>query len=208
MSIVTLKKKTQSRYNNMSVGVKQFSLNGTHRSQGYVGQTMLSRSLPRTLAKGNTLRGYGGTNGNFIRYPSVISAVTSTEDPTIVKQSTLSTDGMIATKYRWIRRPQPFTSIKPDNNQHTNTQQDYINYLQTTTIQNYNNCSQNYKTCTNKYLKDLPLNIRNQSMFNLTKPESSYIPMSQSEYLLNLRKKCINTDYKHPSANQQTPFAC
>ena len=78
MSIVTLKKKTQTKYNNMSVGLQQFSLNGTHRNQGYVGQTMLSRSLPRTLAKGNTLKGHGGTNGHFIQYPSILSAVTST----------------------------------------------------------------------------------------------------------------------------------
>ena len=46
MSIVTLKKKTQSQYNNVSVGHRQFSLNGTHRSPGWVGQTTLSRSLP------------------------------------------------------------------------------------------------------------------------------------------------------------------
>lgn len=209
MSIVTLKKKTQSQYNNMSVGVKQFSLNGTHRSQGYVGQTTLSRSLPRTLARGNTLRGYGGTNGNFIQKPSVISAVTSTEDQSIVKSSVLSYDGMIATQYRWIRRPEPFTIVKPDNTQNANTQQDYINYLQNKTINNYNNCSKNIKTtCTNTYRSDLPLNIRNQSMFQFTKPKSAYIPISQSEHLLNLRKKCVITDYKHQSPNQQQPFAC
>ena len=209
MSIATLKKKTQTKYNNMSVGVKQFSLNGTHRSQGYVGQTMLSRSLPRTLARGNTLRGYGGTNGHFIQYPSILSSVTSTEDPNEVKPSVLSNNGMIATQYRWIKRPQPFTSVKPDNTQHTNTQQDYIHYLQSNTIRNYDNCSKNEKTCTNTYLKDLPLNIRNQSMYNFTKPESSYMSVSQSEYLLKLNAKCINQqDYKHPSANQQTPFAC
>jgi len=54
MSIATLKRKTQTQYNNMSVGSKTgFSLNGTHRSQGYIGQTSLSRSLPKTLMKGN-----------------------------------------------------------------------------------------------------------------------------------------------------------
>ena len=208
MSLATLKKKTQSKYNNMSVGVKQFSLNGTHRSQGYVGQTMLSRSLPRTLARGNTLRGYGGTNGHFIQYPSVISAVTSTEDPTVVKSSVLSNDGMIATQYRWIKRPQPFTSVKPDNTQHVNTQNDYIHYLQNKTIQKYNTCSKNTKICTNTYRPDLPLNIRNQSMFQFTKPKSAYIPMSQSEHLFNLHKKCVKQDYKHPTTNQQQPFAC
>ena len=36
MSLATLKKKTQAQYRNVSVGQPQFSINGTHRSQGYV----------------------------------------------------------------------------------------------------------------------------------------------------------------------------
>jgi hypothetical protein len=208
-----MKKKTQTQYNNMSVGVKQFSLNGTHRNQGYVGQTMLSRSLPRTLAKGNTLRGYGGTNGHFIRYPSVLSAVTSTEDSSVVKPSTLSYDGMIATQNRWILRPQPYTTVKPDSTHHSNTQQDYIKYIQTKTISDCNNtklCGKNDKKCTNVCQSNVPLTVRRTSMFNFTKPESSYVARTQSDYLLNLKKKCIKpTDYKHPSSTQKTPlFTC
>ena len=65
MSIATLKRKTQTKYNNMSVGQSGFSINGTHRNQGYVGQTSLSRSLPRTLMRGNTVRGHGGCCGTF-----------------------------------------------------------------------------------------------------------------------------------------------
>ena len=206
MSIVTLKKKTQNKYNNMSVGVQQFSLNGTHSNQGYVGQTSLSRSLPRTLAKGNTLKGYGGTNGNFVIKPSVISAVTSTEDPTIVKSSVLSNDGMISTHYRWIKRPQPYVSVKPDNTQNTNTQHDYIKYIQNKTIHNYNNCTDNTKSCTNVYNSSLPLTIRNSSIFNFTKPENSYKPMSQSDYLLNLNNKCVKEDYKYVHSTQRTPL--
>ena len=38
MSLVTLKKKTAAKYHNMSVNQPSFSLNGTHRSQGYIGQ--------------------------------------------------------------------------------------------------------------------------------------------------------------------------
>ena len=211
MSIVTLKKKTQTKYNNMSVGVKQFSLNGTHRNQGYVGQTMLSRSLPRTLAKGNTVRGYGGTNGHFIQYPSILSAVTSTEDSTVVKESTLSYDGMMAIQNRWIRRPQPYTTVKQDTNQNLNTQQDYINYIQNKTISDCNNttlCGKNDKICSNVCNSDVPLSFKRTSIFKYTKPESSFVARSQSEHLLNLTKKCVDRDYKHPSANQKTPFTC
>ena len=38
MSLATLKKKTQTKYNNMSVN-SVFNLNGTTRNQGYIGQT-------------------------------------------------------------------------------------------------------------------------------------------------------------------------
>ena len=129
MSIATLKKKTQTKYNNMSVGERQFSINGTHRSQGYVGQTSLSRSLPRTLMKGNVAIGHGGCCGKFNKVPIVQSAVISVENPNVVKSSVLGTSGMISTKYAWIKRPQPYTSVKPDNNQNNNSQSDYITYL-------------------------------------------------------------------------------
>ena len=57
MSIVALKKKTAAKYNNMSVGVAQFSINGGHRNQGWVGQTALSRSIPKTPMRGGAARG-------------------------------------------------------------------------------------------------------------------------------------------------------
>ena len=92
MSLATLKKKTQSKYQNSSVGVKQFSINGTNRNQGYVGQTSLSRSLPRTLAGGAFNKGHGGCCGKYTDLDTpVISAVTSTEDSSVVKSAVLST---------------------------------------------------------------------------------------------------------------------
>lgn len=136
MSIATLKKKTQTKYNNMSVGERQFSISGTYRSQGYVGQTSLSRSLPRTLMKGNVAIGHGGCCGKFKKTPIVQSAVISVENPNVVKSSVLGTSGMISTKYAWIKRPQPYTTVKPDNNQNNNSQSDYITYLVDKTLNN------------------------------------------------------------------------
>ena len=49
MSLATLKKKTQAKYKNNSVNKSTFSLNGTTRNQGYVGQTSLSRTFVRSL---------------------------------------------------------------------------------------------------------------------------------------------------------------
>ena len=216
MSLATLKKKTQTKYNNMSVGSKNgFSLNGTHRSQGYIGQTSLSRSLPRTLAKGNTQRGHGGCCGTFIQKNPVISAVTSTENPNEIKSSVLSSTGFIATHHRWIRRPQPFTTVKQDNNLANNSQQGYIKYLQQKTINQINTCD-NTKVCNvngsnGTSCRKLPSNVnRSSAGFNYTKPESSYIAVSQSEYLLNLNKKCLtvsaNDFYIPPPSINRVPF--
>ena len=44
MSIATLKRKSQAKYNNSLGSDTIFSISGTHRNQGYVGQTSLSRS--------------------------------------------------------------------------------------------------------------------------------------------------------------------
>ena len=102
MSIATLKKKSQAQYKNLSVRQPQFSINGTHRSQGYVGQTSLSRSLPRTLMNGAYPRGNGGCCGSFPIKPIVQSAVTSVENPNIIKLSVVSSKGMMEEKSKCI----------------------------------------------------------------------------------------------------------
>lgn len=111
MSIVTLKKKSGYKYNNSSVGHNQFSLNGGHRSQGFVGQTMLSRSILKTSMRGNIAIGSGGSNGKYMQAQLFPSDIHSLNDPDVIKKSTLSTNGMIKTKYRWIQRPMPFISL-------------------------------------------------------------------------------------------------
>jgi hypothetical protein len=134
MSLATLKRKTQAKYNNMSVGSKTgFSLNGTYRNQGYVGQTMLSRSLPRTLMKGDVVKGHGGCCGKYPVHEIVQSAVTSLNDPKVVKSSVINTNGMIRTQYRWVLRPQPYSTTKQDTNHTLNPQSDYIKYLSANT---------------------------------------------------------------------------
>ena len=74
-----------------------FSLNGTHRNQGYVGQTSLSRSIIRTPHKGATPKGHGGCCGT---YPTNIikeSTTCCTEDASVVKTSSINTHGLIDT---------------------------------------------------------------------------------------------------------------
>ena len=123
MSEATLKKKTRTQYRNMSVGSKNggFSLNGTRRSQGYVGQTMLGRHFPRTPMRGNEARGSGGCFGKYYRgtiiqsgipFPSGVNGNSANNDPKVVKPSVINNNGLIMTKYRWIRRPQPYSTFK------------------------------------------------------------------------------------------------
>jgi hypothetical protein len=125
MSIATLKRKTQSKYNNSSVGGPHFSLHGTHRNQGYIGQTSLSRSLPRTLAGGAYNKGHGGCCGTYTDLESpVVSAVSSTEDSRVVKSAVLSSKGMMAKRLRCCE-----PTVKPDNSTSLNSQSSYLEYL-------------------------------------------------------------------------------
>ena len=113
MSIATLKKKTMYKYNNSSVGHTQFSLNGGYRSQGFVGQTSLSRSLIKTPMKGNVVRGHGGIVGTYPQHVNFTSDIASLNDSAVIKKSVVSNDGMIKIKHRWIKRPLPFSVLKP-----------------------------------------------------------------------------------------------
>ena len=136
MSIVTLKRKTQTQYNNMSVGsVNGFSLNGGYRSLTYIGKSAQSDHYPRTLMNGNVIRGHGGCCGNYNIKPIVQSNDTlSLQNSSVIKPSVLSTKGMLETKYRWITRPQPFATVKPDTNLNLNDSSDHTDVLKNRAI--------------------------------------------------------------------------
>ena len=103
MSLATLKKKTGAKYNNSSVGTG-FALNGTHRNQGYVGQTSLSRSIISTPMVGKSAKGHGGNNGAYPNKIIKLSTNQCLEDSKVIKESTLSSKGMIREKYQWAWR--------------------------------------------------------------------------------------------------------
>jgi hypothetical protein len=208
MSIATLKRKTQAKYNNMSVNSEHgFSLNGTRRSQGYIGQTSLSRSLPRTLMRDGVPRGHGGCCGTFKNFPIISSAVTSLNDPNIVKPSTINTLGMLEEKYYLRLYHEP--SVKPDNNQNINSQQQYITNLATTVIRSANSlkatdASLNDAACKACYNYD-PFFKKKIQKF--TKPISNYVAISQGEKLLILKDNCSLLDNTFvPSTSNKAPL--
>lgn len=217
MSIATLKKKSAAKYNNNSVGESLFSLNGTYRNQGYVGQTSLSRFTSRTLVRNGGLRNHGGCCGTFNIGQPVLSGITTTEDSTVVKDSVLNNDGMINTKYRWIRRPQPYAVVKNDSNHNLNSQSEHIIIIRNDTIREAASCYA---------VTECPTEVSGCNSVTYTKPASSYtganstplykgIALSQSEYTLLKRLKCSLQDLLDISGNAISrnaisgkPFAC
>lgn len=204
MSIATLKKKTQAKYNNMSVGVENFSLNGTRRSQGWVGQTMLSRSLPRTPMKGNTPKGHGGCCGTYNRSAGIIqSGVYYLNDPTVIKETTLTTMGMLEEKINPSKHFNKFTTVKPDATQNSNTMDEYTQNLARVNI-NHNNCNQSnntdYSTCAvyDPYF--------GQKICSFTSPPSTYKTAPASEAITNkvgleLINACSNSVHIYKATN-------
>lgn len=98
MSIVTLKKKSNTKYNTISGrGTQGFSLNGGYRNTHYIGQTSLSRPTIRTIFKGNTPVGNGGCCGTY--KIDIIAPQCCVNDNTIIKTSTKNTKGYILSEF-------------------------------------------------------------------------------------------------------------
>ena len=218
MSVATLKRKTNALYNTMSVGTKDgFSINGIYRNQGYIGQTSLSRSLPRTPMKGPTPRGHGGNYGTYVETSIVQNGVTSPESNfpgsvdaigeqyhTKIKTSAMNTNGMLQSRYRWTRRGQPFATVKPDCNHGSNHSMDiYIANKAKNTFNIINDY--NIKTDTiptsKKYTPEQLYFISRNTRQNfkstlLCKTTTKLVKksMSYSEYLSHLDSECMNND--------------
>jgi hypothetical protein len=210
MSIVALKKKTAAKYNNMSVNVQQFSINGGFRNQGWVGQTSISRSLIKTPHRGATPRGHGGCCGTYNM--SIVKPLEPcTNNNEVVKSSVVSTDGMLDMKYRWIRRPAPYTSVKPDVNHNLNQQGEYINRIKKKTL-----------NATTRQCPSIPKQSCNLSC-DLFKTRTSMKagidnftknvgPIDQSDYVKNTNDQCIMIDEQFQkelnTKPSSTPFGC
>tara|TARA_A200000159_G_scaffold87862_1_gene81399 strand:+ start:383 stop:988 length:606 start_codon:yes stop_codon:yes gene_type:complete len=196
MSLATLKRKTQTKYNNMSVNKGTFSLNGTTRNQGYVGQTSLSRTLIRTLKNGTATRGHGGccNNGTEIKQTEFLCL----EDNSVLKGSTLNTKGMLSERCC----NNSFNVVKPDSNNNINS--------------NYYVVEKNKKEALNCVISTVDLsnnafncnNACKPKKSDVTKPDEAYLIMSSSNYLEKINKACTNNDsFYVPYSVKKAPFA-
>lgn len=122
MSLNTLKKKAETKYFNKVSSNNIFNINGTHRNQGYVGQTNLSRSIKRTPYSRNVGPVHHGTKGNFTMQIFNSGSCCSNDD-SIIKKSVINNRGMIFNKYKWARRPYPYAVAQPDANFSENASQ-------------------------------------------------------------------------------------
>lgn len=212
MSIATLKRLTAHKYHNNSVGQKQFSINGTHRSAGWVGQTNAARSLPRTLMRGNTMRGSSSCCGMYRITPNIVSGTCNLNDNTVIKSSSISQKGLIAISRPWIKRPQPYTSVKSDTTNNRNIQSEYIDSIAMKATVNNRKCDEdNY--INGKYIKNISLNSRCTSMQgfsrqtvepNIAKPESQFVANTQSNHIQKIklcRVSFQDTKFVSPSSN-------
>ena len=207
MSLVALKRKTAAM-KNLSSGQKGFSINGTHRSQGYIGQTSLSRSLINTPhGQTGAPEGYGGCCGDFSTTTNIRASETfSLEDENVVKKSVLSSTGMLSNRNRWLKRSAPYTSTKLTSGW-TNAQGDYIAYLkkkaakcdptQTDKLLNekeVNSVAISKCTTTNITRKDGAPVFNKTTVCTFTKPVSDYTSLSQGEHIFKLHDKCADQD--------------
>lgn len=189
MSLATLKRKTAHKYNNNSVQ-SQFSLNGTHRNQGYVGQTSLSRTILRSPANGPERRGHGTCCGSYKDNPIVTSSVCSQNDNRVVKSSVLGTKGMLQKRTQWSRRPSPYSSVKSNTGNNLNNQSDYILSKGRKELEAIKSCY------------DISLN--STKCYNGIIPPKNYpiVPITQGERIFKITEDCSLLDISFAKTNE------
>jgi hypothetical protein len=203
MSLATLKKKSAVKYNNMSVNSQGFSLNGTHRLQGYVGQTTQGRYLPGGKMNGPDMKGSGTCCGKYYNLPAESQLIQClTEDSNIVKKSSLNNTGMLMTKYKWIRRGEPFTTVNLISNQLTSqTFLDTIKKEEALKILE----AEKQQLCNTIPAKDC-----GKCVIPKDSNKVEHLSRSSSQYLAYKQNGCqefINPR-PNPNSKQGTPFSC
>ena len=99
MSIVCMKRNSRHNPRIDPISANGFSLNGGYRNVGGVGRFRLISNVTRTPFRGNEPMGTGGTNGTY-NISICNSGSCCTNDPQIIKPSSVNTAGMIDKRYQ------------------------------------------------------------------------------------------------------------
>ena len=205
MSLQAMKRKSNTLYRNMSSNrVGGFSLNGTRRNQGYIGQQAgLTRHLANTPMRGTVARGSGGCCGTYNRTKIAQNGLLNFNDTTVVKSSVLESYGRIRERYRWVWRPQPYSTVKPTAGLNIATQSEHTNKKATTLLaalalcQKIKQCTGLSNTCGGLTIPQRPrssLRTQPRRTSVITKDQSTFVASSQSDYLYRLKGGCRNYD--------------
>ena len=232
MSLVAFKKKSMIQYggkhkgkggfwmmrgpfgtNNTVVddyGSEGFSINGGRRSKGYIGRDC-KFSSSGTPFRGTEPVGNGGTNGNYAQPKPVFN------DPPVkvdiqgnqykyIKPSVLSTNGMIATKYRWIRGMYPNVWVQPiytGNQTQSNSQGLYVHTKSTANMcVTDNNNPDKY----NGYIVNRGPTLCkrttagftfNQLVSNGPYTKNLGVAMTSSDHTMKIQRKCSVTPFPY-----------
>jgi len=201
MSLATLKKKTEHKYRNNSVSQPQFALNGTHRNQGFIGQTSLSRPNIGTPASGIAFHGYGSGGGKYLIHEVKTTSINTTENSNVVKTSVLSSKGMLEKRTQWVRRPNPYSSTKPGDALHQSSANDYIIFKRKMTLKK-EEIDKNNESCN---LLPTTLNVDTKCCVPLLKTtEKIGVATSQGDYIFKLIGECANLDVSYIEYNQNS----
>ena len=181
-----------------------FSLNGGHRNIGYIGKTSMF-SKQGTRFRGTQPYGCGGSGGRYpqpLPFFNVNEVIVLADQEYFVKPSVLSTYGMLAKKYRWIRGQYPNNWVQP--NYPSGTQSDSASqgvYIHDKTVANI--CVSDVNN-SNKYIghivKHGPTLCRTSTarfkfddmVRNGPYTKELYQPNPSSEQTLRVQRKCIN----------------
>jgi hypothetical protein len=192
--------------------VNGFSINGGHRNIGYVAKSSVFSSN-FTPYKGAYAKGNGGCCGNYYNINHIIpSRVVDTlgNQFAYIKPSVLSNYGMLDKKYRWIYYGvYPNNIVSPtgvgNNNLSDNTSQGI--YIQN--IASSSNCVNDINNSvkyTNHIINHGPYKCNltngdrysfNQITSNAPYSKTTKNPLTASQYLLKLQRKCVNQSIIH-----------
>jgi hypothetical protein len=191
MSINTLKKNAESKYFKKVSKNSSFSLTGTRRPQGYVGQTNLSRSVKRTpFTRYGGPQGHGRIGNNLVIHNSG-QCVNTINDNTVIKRPTLNNKGLISTKHKWMKSTYPEYVVQPDSTSFESSS-DYTHNLAAanTCVLNTDvndveiSCSANIG-CSNF--------IGGRRVVRTMYSKQMNSSQSQSEYILTKTRRCAQT---------------
>ena len=213
MSIVALKRKSAA-IKNQSTGHRGFSINGTTRNQGYIGQTLQSRHLIHTPHKGAVAKGYGGCCGTYNDSLDIVpSELTCLEDSTVVKPSVLSYKGMMAKQMLGTT----FNGVKPDSNHKGFDQSSHIERLKRKNLKKIEDfcpeptdaemiaSNKSADACaTLRTLKGARIFSKPHTLCSISKKVG---PDTQEDHIFNLNKACLAIDVPYIATSiMRTPY--